>query len=254
MTSPIPPRVSERETAMNRFAGPSVRIFAATVILVTGTGVAAVFWKMPKAAESHALYHEGVVDQELAAVPLPSATVAAISSEEMQQIDLPRLGIAPVLDEGIGRYAQVFPAPAPLAMINAEQGRSTQTPEEETFAPNTPQRFEPTRQIIEKKPISVEPVNRDFAPMPTSVSTTERSDELLTVFHFVENSRAELGNPPGQPTDPFSIRTPTDPFPVVAASPASTLQPLQPISLDGLSPLLPLREIDLQPLPVLVVQ
>jgi hypothetical protein len=252
MTSPIPPSVSKRETTINRFAGPSVRIFAATIILVTGAGVAAIFWKMPKAAEFHALYHEGVVDQELAAVPLPSAVVAAISSEEMQQINLPRLGVEPVLDEGIGRYAQAFPAPAPLAMINAEQSRSA--PEEETFAPNTPQRFVPIRQVIEEKPISVEPVNRDFAPMPTTVSTTERSDELLTVFHFVENSRAELGNPPGQPADPFPIREPADPFPVAAAASASALQQLQPIQLDRLSPLLPLREIDLQPLPVLVVQ
>ena len=234
MTSPISPSVSERETAMNRLAGPSVRILAATVILATGAGIAAVFWKMPQAAEFHALYHEGVIDQELAVVPLPSATVAAISSEEMQQINLPRLGMTPAIDDGALRYAQLFTAPAPLAAINAEQGRSA--PEEETFTPSTPQRFEPIRQVIEERPISVEPINRDFAPMPTTVSTTERSDELLTVFHFVENSRAELGNPPGQPADPF---------PVAATSSASALQPLQPIQL---SPLLPLQEIDLQPL------
>jgi len=237
---------------MNRLAGTSARIFAATVILVTGAGVAAVFWKMPQAAEHHALYHEGVVDQELAAVPLPSAAVAAITPEEMQQITLPRLGMTPTIDDGALRYAQVFAAPAPLAAINAERGRSV--PETETFTPITPQRFEPIRQVIEEKPISVEPVNRDFAPMPTSVSTTERSDELLTVFHFVENNRAELGNSPGPPTDPFPMRASADPFPVAATPSASALRPLQPIQLDGFSPLLPLREIDLQPLPALVMQ
>jgi len=256
MTSPIPPSVSEREAATSRLIGPSARILAAAVILVTGTGIAAVFWKMPTAGESHALYHEGVVDQELAAVPLPNAMVAVISPEEMQQITLPRLGVTPALDDGAQRYAQIYPASPPLAMLNAEQGRGL--PEAEVFVPNAPQRFEPIRQIIEEKPISIEPVNWDFAPMPTSVSTTERSDELIATFHFVENSRVGLDTPREQPTDPFPKRPPADPFAVVAATPApssvSALQPLRPIQIDNLSSLLPLREIDLQPLPALVVQ
>jgi len=244
MTSPIPPRVSERETAMNRLAVPSARIFAATIILITGAGISAVFWKMPKANEFHALYHEGVVNPDLAAVPLPNESIAAISPEEMQQITLPVLDIAPIAADGARKYAQVYPAPALLTMINTEHDRDV-LEEETPFTPFTPQKFEPIRQIIEEKPISVEPVSRDFPPMPTSMSTTERSDELFATFHFVENNRAELADLPEQPTDPFS-RT--------VASALATLQPLQPLQFDGHSPLLPLREINLQPLPELVMQ
>ena len=245
MTSPIPPRVSERETALNRLAVPSARIFAATVILVTGAGVSAVFWKMPKANEFHALYHEGVVSPELATVPLPNESIAAISPEEMQQITLPVLSIVPVAADGAGKYAQVYPAPAPLlAVANAEQGGDTLEGEDFPFTPSTPQKFEPIRQVIEEKPILVEPVIRDFPPIPMSVSTTEKSDELFATFHFVENIRAELADHPEQPTDPFS-RTVT---------PTTALQPLQPLQFDEHSSLLPLREITLQPFPELVMQ
>ena len=242
MTSPIPPRVSEHETIMSRLAVPSARIFVATVILVTGAGVTAVFWKMPKTSEFHALYHEGIVDQELTAVPLPNESVATITPEEMQQISLPMLDMAPVMSSGAEKYAQVYPAPALLAIVNTEQDREIPEESESPFTPVIPQKFEPMRQIIEEKPISVEPVSRDFPPQPTSVSTTERSDELHATFHFVENSRAGQDTLPEQPANPFSnIATPT----------ASTLQRFQ---LSNLSPLQPLREIDLQPLPELVTQ
>jgi len=244
MTSPIPPCVSERETVINRLAVPSARIFAATIILVTGAGVSAVFWKMPTANELHALYHEGVVDQELAAVPLPNESVPNISFEETQQMSLPMLDFAPVADTGASKYAQVYPAPAPLVAANARQGWEVLEETEESIIPVTPQKLEPVRHVIDEKPISVEPVNRNFPPMPTSMGTTERSDKLLAAFHFVENSKVEFDLLPEQPADPFPV--------VSAAIPA--LQPLQPIQLDGLSPLLPLQEIDMQPPSVLVTQ
>jgi len=243
MKSPIPPRVSERESAIERLVTPTIRIFVATVILVTGVGVSAVFWKMPKTAENHALYHESLVDKKLAAVPLPSESVAAISPEEMQQFTLPMLETQPIINDGAERYAQVYPAPPPLTTNNVIQ---SETPEE-TFPPMTPQKFEPIREIINDKPISVEPVSQEFPPIPESVSTTERSEELEATFHFVENSRAVLGNLPEQPADPFPV--------IVAATPAaSTLQPLHPLPLERLSPLRPLQAVDLQSFPVLVLQ
>jgi len=233
MTSPIPPSVSERETIISRLALPSVRIFVATVILVTGAGVSAVFWKMPTNNALHDLCHEGVIDKELRAVPLPHETIAAISPAEMQQMSLPTLNMAPVADGGAEKYAQVYPAPASLAMTHAELGKNIPEEQEASPAPTIPQKFEPMRQIIDEKPVSVEPVNRDFPPMPASVSITEKSDELLTSFHFVENSRAALDKPAEQPADPFPITV------------VSELQPLQPLQLSGLAPLLPLQEIDL---------
>ena len=239
MTFPISPRVSERETLVSRLAVPTTRIFVAAVLLMTGTGVAAVFWKMPKHGEMHALYHEGVVDKELAAVPLPTEAVAALTHEEMEKISLPRLGMTPVADVGIGKYAQVYPAPALLTTAQTEL--NTVAEEEETFVPPVvPQRFEPLRQVIVEKPIFVERVDREFQPMPGSVSTAERSDDLMTAFHFVENSRATRESTPEQPADPF-------PTAVTSAS-ASTLQTLQPLQLEAgrLSPLTPLPEIDLR--------
>jgi len=215
------------------------------VILITGAGVAAVFWKMPKAAELHALYHEGAVCKELVAVPLPSDMVAAISSEEMGLFDLPTLEMAPAFAGGAAQYGQVYPAPAPLARAHAEQV-GAEDAEASSFAPVAPQKFQPMREMIEEKPISVEPVGRDFAPMPTSVSTSERSDELLATFHFVENARVvEHNSLLGQlMEDPFPIMEPPS-VPVV-----STLQPLRPSQFDNLSPLIPVREINLQPLVV----
>ena len=242
MKSPIPPSVSERESAISRLAVPTTRVLAATIILITGTGAAAVFWKMPKASELHSLCHEGVIDKELAAVPLPSDMVAALSSEEMGLFSLPTLETAPVLADGAAQYGQVYQAPAPLAKAHAGQVE-VEAVSESSSVPIAPQKFVPMRDVIEEKPISVEPVSRDFAPMPTSVSTTERSDELMAQFHFVENARAERNSPQGLLEDPFPrIETPS--MPVVA-----TLQPL-PFQLDGLSPLIPVREIDLQPLVV----
>jgi len=238
MKSPISPHVSERETIASRLALPTARVFMATVILATGTGVAAVFWKMPNVGELHALYHEEIVDKELAAVPLPNETVAALSLEEMQQITLPRLGMAPVAADGRGRYAQAYPAPASLAIANVEQDAVVQEEEEPSFTATVPQRFEPMRQVIDEKSVSVEPINREFPPMPTSVGTAERSDDLMATFHFVENSRVEQDATHEQPSDPFPV--------VPAPTPAvSTLQPLQPLELGRLSPLLPFEKIDM---------
>jgi len=243
MTSPIPPHVSERETVISRLAVPSARIFVATVILLTGAGVSAVFWKMPRANdELHALYHTGVVDPDLATVPLPDNSVAAVSFEEMQQITLPMLEILPVAADGAGKYAQVYPAPAPLAAVHAEQSGTSE--EDDSFLlPVIPQA--PIRQIIEEKPILVDPVSREFPPQPTSASMTERRDEFRATFHFVENSIGERDGLSEQPADPFPMMVPS--------AVSSMLQPLSPVRLDDLSPLRPIQEIDMQSLPELVM-
>lgn len=281
MTPPIPPHDAERESVMSRLALPTTRILIAIVVLITGAGIGSIFWKMPTANEHHALYGAGVVDDGLVAVPLPGEAVAAISPEEirqislpalemmpvtadvvgkaiplpgeavaaispeeMKQISLPDLEMMPVTADGVGKYAQVYPAPAPLAMVNAEQGNAVMKEEAPVMVPAAPQKFEPMREIIEEKPISIEPVSREFAPIPTSASTTERSDELLAMFHFVQNNKIDLSSPLEPPADPFPVQ-PADPFPVAATPTLSTLPPLPPLQLGSLSPLLPLRKIDL---------
>ena len=242
MTSPIPPRTSVHGASMHRLNAPTSRILMAAVILFTGAGISAVFWKMPASAESYELCNAGVVDKTLEAVPLPSESVAAISSEEVKQMALPALEVEPVADRGVEKYAQVYEAPASLAAPRPEVAV-----EHTAFKPVIPQKFEPMRQIAEEKAIAVESVNREFPSKPASVSTTEKSDELLLRFHFAENSRADF--------DSAASEQPADPFPVMSASaPSSSLQPLQPLPLEGLAPLLPLNEEELLPLAVLTAK
>jgi len=241
MKSPTPPTSSDHGTPMHHLITPAARIFTATVILITGAGVSAVFWKMPNSGESHALYPQKMVDKSLAAVPLPNNTVAAISHEEMQQMELPAFDFTPVADGGAEKYAQIYPMPEALAMLNAEQNNIAPLVEEEKSSPMpiVPQKFEPIRHIVEKKPISVEPVSRDFMPKPASVNTAERSDELLMEFQFVKNNRANFDK--ADSANGGEPEPPVDPFPVAVAS-VPTLQPLMPLSFDSLPPLLPLED------------
>jgi len=232
---------------MHRLITPSVQIFVAAIILFTGAGVSAVFWKMPTGAKFYELCHAEVVDKDLAAVPLPSESIASISSEEMKQMSLPTFDITPVVDSGAEKYAQIYEAPASLVALNVEQGKiAPVVAEESTPAPVSPQRFEPMRQIVEDKPITAEPVNKEFLSKPTSVSATEKSDELLPIFHFAENSKADVN-------DSVKSEQPADPFPVMTA-PTPALQPLQPLQFENLSPLLPLQENGLLPFTALTVR
>jgi hypothetical protein len=235
MTSLPPPYAPKHGAALNRFITPSARILMAAVIVLTGAGISAVFFRMPGTADAYDLCDRAIVDKDLAAVPLPSEAVAAISESEIQQLALPMLDQSPVRDDGGGKYAQVYAAPAALKAEQAKQGALT-AEEESAFTPVISQKFEPARQIVSAKPISVENVNRDFLPKPATVDVAERSDELQTIFHFAENSRHELESP-------SQSNQPANPFPV--------LQPLEPITPSGLLPLLPLKDSDLKPLSAL---
>ena len=231
MTSP-PHRVSERVTTIHHLITPTARILAAAVILVTGMGISAVFWKMPKSAEHHALCHD--IDKNLAAAPLPSELTALLAPGE--QITLPAFDIAPVIDSGESKYAQAYPMPAVLAALDAEQGKlDVLSKEDETMIPVTPKKIEPMRRIVVEKPIIVESVNREFPSKPESVNTTDKSDELLSMFHYAENSR----------TDVDHSAEPADPFPE-AASTVPVLRPLQSVQFSGLIPLTPLQDSELQ--------
>jgi len=250
MTPPPTQRVSEREALMYRLMSPTARIVSATVILITGMGLSAIFWKMPQSNERHALYCEGSIDQGVAATPLPSESIATLSPEVRERMTLPELDFTPIAAEGIPKYTQVYPLPVSLAARNSDSRVVTVSADEESVTvPIVPQRFEPMRQIIDEKPISIEPVNREFQLKPSSVSTVEKSDEMLSMFHFAENSRADsdLLSEQELPVDPF-----TDTFAIAVNAPS--LQPLQPLQPDALSPLLPLKSTDLQPLPVLITQ
>jgi hypothetical protein len=234
---------------MQYLVAPTTRIVAATVILITGAGIATVFWKMPTGNEVHDLYRAEIVDRTLAATPLPSNSVALLAPGE---ITLPMLDIAPALDSRVEKYTQVYPAPVSLAALNTEQEKTTtDSPivEEnaETLAPVpvVPQKFEPMRHIVEK-PVAIETVSREFQPKPASVSTLEKSDEMLSQLHFARNSMAEAD----RSSEPVP---PVDPFPVAAVA-VPSLQPLQPLARNSLSPLLPLQEGELQSLSILSAQ
>ena len=243
------PCVSEREKTFHHVLQPTARIVAALVVLMTGMGIAAVFWKMPNGAATHALCGEGIMDKNLAMAPLPSEATAMISPEEGDQMALPTLDMVPVTASGAVQYGQIYPLPASLAVLNSEQEKTSLSAveEESALVPVVPQtKFEPMRKISEETPISVESVDREFLPKPVSVSTAEKMDELLTAFHFAANERAVFD-------DGAEAQQPADPFPV-AATATSGLQPLKPIRSGGLVPLTPLQSSELHPLPVLVAQ
>ncbi|MDR0327097.1 MAG: hypothetical protein LBI05_02240 [Planctomycetaceae bacterium] len=226
MTSPPVSRISKSEISTHHLVTPTARICVAAIILMTGAGISAVFWKMPSDHEMHALCQAEMIDKNLAATPLPSESIAMLSPEERGQMVLPELNIAPATDDGSGKYANVHPPQASWETV--------------------PQNLEPMRPIVEEKPFDVEPVSRDFQTSPAPVSTIEKSDEMLSKFHFAGNIRADFD----EQTEPES---PADPFPGTAIF-TSTLQQLQPIELSSLTPLLPLRESDLLPFSELVTQ
>jgi len=240
----------QRGASVQHLITPTARVFAATVILITGAGIATVFWKMPTGNEIHDLYTADIVDKTLAATPLPSDSVALVAPGE---ISLPTLDIVPALGGGVEKYTQVYPAPVALAALNTEQEKKKadspvieENEREHVPVPVAPQEFKPMRPIVEEKPVAVESVNLEFQPKPTSVSTIEKSDEMLSLFHFARNSMAEADRS-AEPAPP------ADPFPVAAVS-VPPLQPLQPLAQNSLSPLRPLQEDELQSLSVLSAQ
>ena len=242
MKNPPHTHVSEHEPVMHRLLTPTVRFVSAMVILVMGFGIASVFWKIPTNAETHhALFHGDMIDENIMATPLPCESLALLSHHERMQIELPTLDIAPVVGDGRDKIAQLYEPPAALIARISE-------PEEMVFPVMVePVPLEellpsqPMRHVVEK-PIMLELVDRDFPSKPESVCTTERSDILLTTFHFAENSRASLGGSPELtlPSDPFSAAVPSVTVPSAALPPMPTLQPLVPIEFGNLAPLLPL--------------
>jgi len=226
-------QVSEQEAVAHRLITPAVRIFSASVILIMGLGIASIFWKMPNGGEIyHALFHEDVLDENLVATPLPCESLALLSPEKRALIDLPAFEIAPLTGGGTDKIAQRYEPPTVSTIHSPDQEETispvispvaAETVEEEE--PVTPQKFTPMRQVAEN-PISLEPGDRDFQPKPTSVCTTEKSDELSMRFQFAENLRTTVDDStePELPSDPF----PNESAPT-ASVPMSTLQPLTPI-------------------------
>ena len=228
-----PPRASDHEAAMRRLITPTAQIVAAAVILVTGLGIASIFWKMPNSNSTHALYNKDIIDPELATTALPSRSPALLSPEELAEIALPMLDIVPAAAQHTQQYTQLYPAPASLAG-QVPEAADPFPPVMEQGEPMVPQKFEPMRQVTEEKAISIEPVNKDFQPKPASVGTAEKSDEMLATFLFAGNSRIDVDIDTSIEPAP-----PMDPFPIVSA-PTPALQPLRPLQFGNLSHLQPL--------------
>ena len=267
MKNPPHTQVSEHEPVMHRLLTPTVRLFSAAIILVMGFGIASVFWKIPTNAEAnHALFHGDMIDENIMATPLPCESLALLSHHERMQIELPTLDIAPAVGDGRDKIAQLYEPPAALIARVSEPHVSephvsephVSEPEGMVFPVAVEPMLlddllpsQPMRHIVER-PIMLELVDRDFPSKPESVCTTERSDILLTTFHFAENSRASLSDSTELtlPSDPFSAAMPSATVPSAAvpsmASPSATvppmptLQPLVPIEFGNLAPLLPL--------------
>ena len=208
--------------------------------MITGAGIASVFWKMPTGTQTHALYEATLIDQHLAASPLPGS---ALSPEEQPPFDLPylpTLGDMPLADSGATKYGLTDSTPPALASRNIEQGQFIPPTWESTWDRPKPaeasailQSLEPIRQIIEEKPLDIEPVDRDFPPGPDFDDLTN-----LTLPNAILDDKVQ--------DEPVS----TSPQPGFA----SALQPLQPLRFDGLSPLQPLQESELRSFSTLLFQ
>ncbi|GHT16510.1 hypothetical protein FACS1894189_0350 [Planctomycetales bacterium] len=242
--------VSDSGTIESNSLSPSAKIIFATVIILTGAALAAVFWRLPNFGS-----FDSVIDTQLTAAPLP-VPGAAGAGQNVQTVaftDLPSLPPTPAIDTGTGKYTQVYPPPIVVAekkkndpVANNEE---LTTEEEAAFVPVVT-KFEPVRQVIPVVPASLEPVNRNFQEKPKTVEPAAKSDEMLTLFHFTDNLKPDGTETakPELPENPFSVFTTT--VPAAEINNQASLTPLVPITGSQLTPLLPLHENGLQPLPV----
>jgi hypothetical protein len=210
-----------------RLLAPSARVCGAVVVLLTGAAVAAVFWKMPSRNVSYELCAPSIVNQDLAAVPMPGE----IQGEKIEGMSLPSLDKHPVADEGVTKYAQVYEPPAALKQNQSDNPATTAEEPAEPAAT----KFEPMQRIDARKPIAVETLRNEFQAKPsTETEYAARNDEVVNLFRFAENNDPLIETPPAAPADPFSA--------------ASAVPPAEMMQSEGLSPLLPLEHDELKPL------
>ncbi|MDR3182783.1 MAG: hypothetical protein LBT89_07680 [Planctomycetaceae bacterium] len=234
MTSPQP-LSSEQSPSRHKILTPAKKIITSVIILLTGAGVAAVFWQMPdQHAALYDICDQAVVDQQVAAAPLPKEAISHATIDDIQQMSLPALDTKLSADNGKGKYAQAYPAPAALdnmlknsaADAAKPTGAAAPRETEPEFVPQKEllavQKIEPVRQMIPAVPITAETVDKTFQEKPkNSFDDSAVNDEMTTLFQFAENINAENASK--------AKDVPENPFSQNIAAAANTLKPLEPL-------------------------
>ncbi|MDR3234295.1 MAG: hypothetical protein LBT46_11645 [Planctomycetaceae bacterium] len=229
-TSALP---GEPKTLRHRVITPARKIITSAIILLTGSGIAAVFWKMPEHnAGLYDICDQSVVDPQLAAVPLPKDSLSHATISEIEQMSLPVLEGNSSADTGSGKYAQAYPVPEGIAAARnaaTSVGDAGRKDGEAKFVPIAAQKIEPVRRMIPAVPMTAETVNKTFHEKPkNSFDTSAVNDEMTVLFQFAENLNAENeSKAKDSPENPFSAAV-------------NHLKPLEPLPKSRMLPLQPL--------------
>lgn len=211
MTSPILPNVPDTGTLESRALSPSMKIFAATTIIVGGAAVAAAFWKASLDFGVINSDLHSVIDRSFTAAPLPNFPLSpnavsnplptASNSGNMNQdtalsvqpvpatsTALPALSQTPSVDLGNKKYAQKYQPPmiiepvqqSPEKIFAAEKKTGDEKP---VIQSNT--RFEPIHKI--SVPSSTVPASA----VPTSTTPTVTVPAVTVSPAVTSNSNSE---------------------------------------------------------------
>ncbi|MDR2706930.1 MAG: hypothetical protein LBC02_14220 [Planctomycetaceae bacterium] len=203
MTSPILPHVPDEGTTESRALSPSMKIFAATTIIIGGAAVAAAFWK---ASLDFGVIDSGIhsaIDRSFAAAPLPNfplqpnavstqpekstandfgntnqESAFSVQSAQSAATMLPALSQTPAVDSGNKKYAQKYqppiiePAPQTSEKIFAAEKKI------DSEKPVTPSntRFEPIHKI------SVPPATAPTATVPSVTAPVTNNNQTANNF------------------------------------------------------------------------
>lgn len=192
MTSPFLPDVPDEGTHESNALSPSMKIFAATTIIIGGVAVAAAFWKASIDFGVIDSDTHSVIDRSFTAAPLPNfplspntvsgqqATVnnsdninqGSEQSASVSAIVLPALSQTPAVDLGNKKYAQKYQPPVIIEPVQQPPEKIFATEKKTGNEKQTVQnniRFEPIHKIsLPSPPTTIPPSTAPVSAIPAS--------------------------------------------------------------------------------------
>lgn len=230
MTSPTPPQGPETGAVKNRAPNPVLKILVAAMILAIGSAVAVMYrlddideisrTESSRTGISEKPSENPVFDPNLENAPLPSGTIRDDADEK----------IAATSDTGKEKYAQAYPPPILVADESLTSKESTPDSHRSKSVPII-EDFPTVQPFTTYKPIAVDKTSQHFQKPPEPLDLTQIYDEMLPLFRFAENLKANEDL--GQPDNPFQTILIPDENDVSVLRP---LQPLQPLYSPGKTP------------------
>jgi hypothetical protein len=223
MTSPILPQVPDEGTPESSALSPSMKIFAATTIIIGGAAVAAAFWKASLDfgmidSDIHSAIDRSFTAAPLPNFPLPPNAVAvsgqpenvtandsgntnqnpafSVQSAQSAMTVLPALSQTPAVDSGNKKYAQKYqppiiePAPQTSEKVIAVEKK---TDSEKPITPSNT-RFEPIHKI--SVPPAIVPTTTVPSVTAPITNNNHAADNLATNNPAANNSVAKIEKKP----------------------------------------------------------